>query len=1146
MSGSTESPMVSPDISETTSVITHIVRNILASPMPGPIQDALDIAGVAEIEDLMAITDDDIDQMTTLTNAKGESISERKLDLVSRRKLKDLIKYSIKFPNEDGTPDFSHDTWLMRTKAEFEAWRVLNKGMANSVMSTPPRDTTSPPAFVTRRTRHSSPKFDHDDDDDESIDDDKEADNFQKGNKRDATSYPKFVDDKQYEHWRRETHAIARMHDVDKVFDPNYIPNNPSEEKWFKKVNYFMYAVFSKVLCTAVGRQLVRKNERSGDAQLIATELAKHYESGVVAKSNAAQIRESLATLKISTWKGTCTSFLNRWESQWMALDNLTPLEHQESAPIRKTMLVAAVEMNHHLSQTQQLENLAIARGDPESNYETYMRILKTSAHQADQQKGNVSKRTNNQHSQKSSSNHHPKSSSNNQNNRNNGKSSRLPPEVWKKMTYEQRKEHWQKLNSQRSNNQNQRGRGKPGNSFSVPLELYNSMSPEQRDILKSARASRSNNQTTLEPSSNPSPSPSSSTSNGATTGPTSSTASQPLLQSIMSSTRATLPSVPERVVSSTGVYYTRETAQPHDVSFRAVNNLKLRLTHYHGQHTNGIGSLIDGGANGGFAGADVRVLEYTDQHADVTGIADHSVQNVPLATVAGLVKTTKGDAIVIMHQYAYYGKGTTVHSVGQMEHFGLEVDDRSARLPGHRQRIVTPDGWIIPLQCRDGLIRMPLKKPSDHELDSLPRIILTSDLEWNQSCLDNEIDAQNDVFHDAMATLEEREEHENYDHRYNDNGDYLGHSEPAIDRIMDFHVRNQLVCEKKVEVKQKDYDSMRPYFLWMPASRIADTFANTTQYYRNEYRTPFRKHFKSRFPAFNVRRRNEVVATDTFICDTPAIDNGAKCAQIFVGRETKYTDVYPMKTDAEFSAALEDNIRQRGAMDMLQSDNAKAQTGNKVQDLLRMYIIGDYQSEPHHQHQNPAEQHIGKLKGYLNNLLDRVGAPAALWLLALCYIAYVLNHMSFADGKGGTPIEKLTGQRAEISPILSFHFYQKVYYAVDDVFPSKSPEKSGRFVGFAQNQGDMMTFKILTDDTKKVIPRSAVRPFDEKLPNLCLDPFGNEPANKPVRSQLLGNLQPNEIDYGGATAMSIEPLTPDEIIGCTFLTKPTEDGQKF
>jgi hypothetical protein len=70
------------------------------------------------------------------------------------------------------------------------------------------------------------------------------------------------------------------------------------------------------------------------------------------------------------------------------------------------------------------------------------------------------------------------------------------------------------------------------------------------------------------------------------------------------------------------------------------------------------------------------------------------------------------------------------------------------------------------------------------------------------------------------------------------------------------------------------------------------------------------RKHFKSRFPALNVHRRNEAVATNTIWSDTSAIDNGSKFAQLFVGRQSLVTDIYPMKTNKEFVNALEDNIR--------------------------------------------------------------------------------------------------------------------------------------------------------------------------------------------------------------------------------------------
>jgi hypothetical protein len=62
------------------------------------------------------------------------------------------------------------------------------------------------------------------------------------------------------------------------------------------------------------------------------------------------------------------------------------------------------------------------------------------------------------------------------------------------------------------------------------------------------------------------------------------------------------------------------------------------------------------------------------------------------------------------------------------------------------------------------------------------------------------------------------------------------------------------------------------------------------------------------------------------------------------------------MKLEAEFVTTLLDNIRHRGAMHTHVSDYAKVETSSKVKDVLRHYCIKDWQSEPHHQHQNPAE----------------------------------------------------------------------------------------------------------------------------------------------------------------------------------------------
>ena len=79
--------------------------------------------------------------------------------------------------------------------------------------------------------------------------------------------------------------------------------------------------------------------------------------------------------------------------------------------------------------------------------------------------------------------------------------------------------------------------------------------------------------------------------------------------------------------------------------------------------------------------------------------------------------------------------------------------------------------------------------------------------------------------------------------------------------------------------------------------------------------------------------------------------------AQLFVGKESLVSDVYPIKTDQQFVNTLEDNIRCRGAMDKLISDGAKAETSKRAHDILRQLCIEDWQSEPGYQHQNNAEQ---------------------------------------------------------------------------------------------------------------------------------------------------------------------------------------------
>ena len=75
------------------------------------------------------------------------------------------------------------------------------------------------------------------------------------------------------------------------------------------------------------------------------------------------------------------------------------------------------------------------------------------------------------------------------------------------------------------------------------------------------------------------------------------------------------------------------------------------------------------------------------------------------------------------------------------------------------------------------------------------------------------------------------------------------------------------------------------------------------------------RRHFKTRFPAANVHRLNETVATDTFFSDVPAHNDGitghsgATMVQIFTGLISHLTEAFPMHEKSSFPDTFKDFI---------------------------------------------------------------------------------------------------------------------------------------------------------------------------------------------------------------------------------------------
>ena len=77
------------------------------------------------------------------------------------------------------------------------------------------------------------------------------------------------------------------------------------------------------------------------------------------------------------------------------------------------------------------------------------------------------------------------------------------------------------------------------------------------------------------------------------------------------------------------------------------------------------------------------------------------------------------------MHEYALFGKGQTIHSSGQIEHFKNFAHDKSMKVGG-LQCIITNDEYVMPINIINGLPYLPMRPYTDEEWIRLPHVLGT------------------------------------------------------------------------------------------------------------------------------------------------------------------------------------------------------------------------------------------------------------------------------------------------------------------------------------------------------------------------------------------------------------------------------------
>jgi hypothetical protein len=157
---------------------------------------------------------------------------------------------------------------------------------------------------------------------------------------------------------------------------------------------------------------------------------------------------------------------------------------------------------------------------------------------------------------------------------------------------------------------------------------------------------------------------------------------------------------------------------------------------------------------------------------------------------------------------------------------------------------------------------------------------------------------------------------------------------------------------------------------------------------------------------------------------------------------------------------------------------NAKYEMSQRVKVIhnFRHLNISGQWKEAHKSCQNPDKLNgVKYFKSHAQVLLDRTGAPDNLWFLAQDYLAHVHNLSVNRQLIWKIPEQASRGE-PDISNILMLYWFEPVLY-LDPVskFP-ETTERPGYFVGFADNLGDALKFKILENDLMTVLHRSVVR----------------------------------------------------------------------
>ena len=334
----------------------HVVDNVMQKGTNSLVYQAfVQDAGSEDVDirRLLGITEEDRNQL--VYEIKDPTDKTKILDTMDLPKAdKNLIlqfqAFIAETEDENGGDPMDDSEWLNLTSDDFDEFR--SKWRSNAAMM--------PVINVSRNPLQ----------------------DFQRGVKRDPAAFTVLKEIKQWDTWKRDTLAIASAQLIHDVFDEKYTPSGSTEKQLFRLQQNYVYSVFTRILKTDTGLELVRTHQDSKDAQAMFALLSKDAEKSATASLTSGDILTYITTARVGDgkWRGSVKSFIQHWSDQFRQYATLIP--HADPFPddMKLILLQNAVEPLPELRSVRQYAiQIELATGQSQT-YEQYRSMVITAA----------------------------------------------------------------------------------------------------------------------------------------------------------------------------------------------------------------------------------------------------------------------------------------------------------------------------------------------------------------------------------------------------------------------------------------------------------------------------------------------------------------------------------------------------------------------------------------------------------------------------------------------------------------------------------------------------------------------------------------------------------------------------------------------